>query len=259
MGYIYLITNKINGKQYVGQTQCEDIWTRWKQHMKIDSCSLGRYIANAYKKYGIENFDFKIICVCFDENCDDYEDEYVKKFNTIVPNGYNLRGGGGNRGKHHPETLKLMSEKLKGRIWTPMTDEIRKKISEALKGEKNPNFGKPISQEQKQKISDTRKRLYGKGGEKKLDFQMNPNSIANLQIGRRMNSRMVGQYTLEGTLIATYNSINEAATAVNGHFGNVSAVCNPKRPSSKTYKGFIWKYIDGKTRFRQSRKNDVSE
>jgi len=94
MGYVYLVTNIITGKKYVGQSKCDDIETRWASHRKMLKDSIGRYLLSAYHKYGIKNFKFQIICVCFDENCDTFEEEYIKKFNTLVPNGYNLKTGG---------------------------------------------------------------------------------------------------------------------------------------------------------------------
>jgi group I intron endonuclease len=75
MGYIYLITNKIHGMKYVGQTKCPDIRTRWKQHQTKNSGSVGRFLKSAYEKYGYENFKYQIICICFDEDCDKYEEE----------------------------------------------------------------------------------------------------------------------------------------------------------------------------------------
>jgi predicted GIY-YIG superfamily endonuclease len=48
MGYIYLITNTVNGKKYVGQTQQEDIESRWKSHKNLCENSIGRYLLNAY-------------------------------------------------------------------------------------------------------------------------------------------------------------------------------------------------------------------
>jgi hypothetical protein len=66
----------------------------------------------------------------------------MNKYNTIVPNGYNLREGG-NSGRHNDETKKKISETLKNRtdiircksqLGKPHTDEIKKKISESLKG-----------------------------------------------------------------------------------------------------------------------------
>jgi group I intron endonuclease len=139
MGYIYKIINKINGMIYVGQT-IQFLQERWKQHRKINNNC--RYLKFAFKKYGIDNFEFKMICICFDEELDKFEVQYIKLFNSMVPNGYNLRNGG-NSGRHHEET--------------------KKKISDTLKNSKNifgiirqkPQLGKPHNEETKQKISNS--------------------------------------------------------------------------------------------------------
>jgi group I intron endonuclease len=71
MGYIYMITNIINNKKYIGQTLEKDINERWKSHLKKqNNC---RYFKHALDKYGKDNFKFKIICICFDKDCDKYE------------------------------------------------------------------------------------------------------------------------------------------------------------------------------------------
>ena len=137
MGYIYKIINKLTNKIYIGQT-IQDLNERWRQHKQ--SKSNCRYLKSAMKKYGIDNFDFKLICICFDNDLDKYECYYMNKYNTIVPNGYNLRQGG-NSGRHNEETKKKISETLKNRtdivrckIGKPHTDENKKRISESLKG-----------------------------------------------------------------------------------------------------------------------------
>jgi group I intron endonuclease len=130
MGYVYLITNKINGMKYVGQSIQLDINSRWKTHKKVDKKYVGKILYNAYKKYGIDNFDYKIICICFDEDTDKYEEEYIKKYNTVHPNGYNLLQGGKNR-KHNPETLKHLSE--------------------IMSGENHPQYGTKLSEERKKR------------------------------------------------------------------------------------------------------------
>lgn len=241
MGYVYLVTNVLTGKQYVGQTQRLDINKRWNQHKK-GKYGLGRYIRAAYCKYGIENFQFMIICVCFDDDCDRYEDEYINKYKTLAPNGYNLRAGGGNSGKHHPDTIKLMSERQKGRKGTPHSPETIKKLREAQKGSKNPNFGKKLSEEQKQKMSATRKERI-KNGQITYHF-MSEASLLNLKKARYRFRRKITQCNASGECIATYESVTEAAIQTGTPACCIRNVLNPKRPS-KTAGGYIWKvYTD---------------
>ena len=111
MGYIYKIMNKIDNKIYIGQT-IHDYETRWKQHLKKRSNC--RYLSSAIKKYGVDNFEFKLVCITFDNNLDDMEINYIKQYNSLVPNGYNLRLGG-NSGKHNIETKQKISDSLKTR------------------------------------------------------------------------------------------------------------------------------------------------
>jgi len=112
MGYIYLIQNSLNSKCYVGQTTELDIYTRWKSHLKNNSNC--RYLKNALNKCGKDAFKFQIICVCFDEDLNRFEEEYMKAFNCSVPNGYNLRAAG-NHGKHHEDTKAKISASHKGK------------------------------------------------------------------------------------------------------------------------------------------------
>ena len=60
MGYIYKITNQINGKMYIGKTEHLDPNRRWKEHTR--QCVLNEYrkrpLYYAMNKYGINNFTF---------------------------------------------------------------------------------------------------------------------------------------------------------------------------------------------------------
>lgn len=143
MGYIYVITNVLNGKQYVGQTRRKDVYKRWKEHKRDGAKGGGgcRAIVNAIHKYGIQNFTFKIVCVCFDDDLNDLEPFYVQKYGTLVPNGYNLTKGG-EGGAKSAETRQRMSEAAKNR-----SEEYRRKLSEA-------NKGKIFSDEHRQKMSE---------------------------------------------------------------------------------------------------------
>lgn len=108
-GYIYIITNKINGKMYVGQTvqgfdKC--------YHNNLLANTHNQHLKNALIKYGFNNF---IIKSNFDiayskEELDSLEDMYIKLYETTNPSfGYNKRYGGA-RGKNSEETLSKMSE-----------------------------------------------------------------------------------------------------------------------------------------------------
>ena len=62
MGYIYLITNNVNGNKYVGKTELS-IEERWGQHIKDskkEKCEI-RPLYRAIRKYGVENFSIKEI------------------------------------------------------------------------------------------------------------------------------------------------------------------------------------------------------
>jgi len=153
---IYKIENKINGKVYIGQT----IWSLKKRihsHLRRDGC---RIIHNALHKYEIDNFDISIIDTAETiEELNELEERYIKEYDSLSPNGYNLMTGGGNsrpseetkkkiseanKGRHYSKETKLkMSKTAKGRI---TTKEARKKLSEA-------NKGKSLSEEHKRKLS----------------------------------------------------------------------------------------------------------
>jgi group I intron endonuclease len=246
MGYVYLITNTVNGKKYIGQTQQKDIETRWKAHKSLDKRTIGRYLLNAYTKYGIDKFKYQIICICFDEACNELEEFYINKFNSLSPNGYNLKAGGKNS-KHHPDTIKKMSEVLKGRILCPRTPEINKKISEALKGKGNPNYGKKMSEEQKKKISETQKKLWSENPDRSLNIsqESRQKQLDALKKGRENSKflkKSVGQYDLEQNLINTFSSITEANIKTNICRQSINKVCRGAK-EYKTAGGFIWKYI----------------
>lgn len=119
-GWIYCVTNKINGKRYVGQTI--DYSTRKDRHLKYhtDEHSV---LHKAIEKYGSENFEMVPIVEFTAINeavrrkiLDFLEVFYIKKYQTLTTqHGYNLTaGGGGMSGFHHSEKArKKMSESQK--------------------------------------------------------------------------------------------------------------------------------------------------
>lgn len=136
-GIIYKAVNKINGKCYIGQT-IRSLNERIKKHLKDKY-----YFSNSLKKYKLKNFKWQILCECNSKKeLNEMEHHYIKQYDTLRPNGYNLTlGGEGCIGyKHTKETKNRISRKNKGR----------------LKGKNNPIYGKTRSNKTKQKISKTK-------------------------------------------------------------------------------------------------------
>lgn len=170
-GYIYEHKNQINGKRYIGQTTNEKGY-RDLIHGYINNS----YLFSSIKKYGLENFETKILDSANNKkDLDEKEEYYIQKYNTMDKNkGYNLKHGGAN-GKLSEETKRKMSECQKG-IKNSMygckgenhpmynkkhTKESKKKMSIAHKGQnigKNHHlYGKHLSEEVKKKLSEAHK------------------------------------------------------------------------------------------------------
>ena len=159
MGCIYLIRNLINNKCYVGLSIHDAKKTRIRQHLSGHGSKL---IKKAIEKYGIDAFHSEIISdgIAPELLCE-IEKHEIKRYNSIVPNGYNLTSGGEKGKVHSPESRKKMSKSLKGRKapnkGQPMSKEQREKMSKSLKGKPAPNKGQPLSKETKEKLSKSLK------------------------------------------------------------------------------------------------------
>lgn len=164
--YIYRVTNLINGKTYIGQHQYKDLNDSYM--------GSGKHLKAAQAKYGIENFkkDILVFNVSKKEHIDLLEKTFIaaEREKVGVENCYNLADGGegGNtgsswsKGKHLSEEHKRkISEANKGHTaWNkgiPCSEEAKKKISEANKGNLPWNTGKHHSEETRKKMSETRK------------------------------------------------------------------------------------------------------
>ena len=93
MKAIYKITNKLNNKCYIGQSN--NPIKRWNTHKNraINKEDIGKSaIHDALREVGIENFDFTILGWFKDYN--EKERYYIEFYNSLVPNGYNIMPGG---------------------------------------------------------------------------------------------------------------------------------------------------------------------
>lgn len=152
---IYSINNLINNKKYIGQST--DINARWYNHKYClnNNRHSNDCLQKAWNKYGEKNFEFTILEICSEEKLDEREQFYIKELNTLCRgNGYNLDSGGNLHKSHSIETREKMSRSARGRT---CSEETKKKISQNRKGEmcgsKHFAYGKKLSNEQKEKIS----------------------------------------------------------------------------------------------------------
>ena len=94
MGYIYKITNKINGKVYIGQT-IKTVEKRFTQHKNNSNKTYFSQIVlyKAFNKYGIENFICETIEKVPNEELNNREKYWINYYDSYF-NGYNSTLGG---------------------------------------------------------------------------------------------------------------------------------------------------------------------
>ena len=102
---IYKITNQINQKIYVGQSN--DIKRRFAQHKSPyeQNRFAEKPLYKAFQKYGISNFTFEVVEECKIEDLNEKEAYWIKKLKTLInENGYNITcGGNGVAEENHPK------------------------------------------------------------------------------------------------------------------------------------------------------------
>ena len=241
MWCVYMHTNKINDKKYIGITS-RDVESRWRNGLGYQS---GQPVFwNAIQKYGWDNFEHEIIAQDLDEyTAKQLEIDLINKYKTNCRKyknpeyGYNMTDGGdGTTGRTHTDETK---EKLKivatGR---KASDETRLKLSEAKKGTNNSFYGRHHSEETKRILSDKTKEklsnpenhpMYGK-------HQSEESKKKNMESQLK---KSVVQLNKIGEFIAEYISINEASRYTGIEHINISNCCNHKLHYN-TAGGYFW-------------------
>lgn len=130
---IYKITNQVNGKIYIGQT-VQTLKRRWKSHCWPSRSNGCHALRNAINKYGIDSFLVEKVTDCISlEEMNYREIFFIKVFDSLSPNGYNLRTGGDNSRFSTESKLKL-SKSCMGR---QIDLKTRLAASKANTGENN--------------------------------------------------------------------------------------------------------------------------
>ncbi len=137
---IYKITS-LTGKIYIGQAKC--IKTRWR-HYKTRSCKQQTRLLHSFNKYGVDTHHFEVLERCSIDVLNSRERHWQEVYEATGKNGLNCY---------------LTDTTEKPRVFS---EEVRQKISESKKGEKNPMFGRTGGQHPKFGIRGKDHPMYGK-------------------------------------------------------------------------------------------------
>jgi len=218
MQYTYIIYKLVfpNNKIYVGQTNNFDRRTSQYKSNSYNTKSIeyDRLIHKAIRKYDWDNVGVEIICAVSEEFVDDAERYFIKKYNSLVENGYGYNiEDGGNRNKHlSEETKKLMV------------------INHAdFSGKNHPMYGKKHSKESIKKVKENHVGFRGKRHSEETKRKL-----------RDINYKSINMYTTTGDLIQKFNSITEASEKLNISHSNICSVCKGNRKSAG---GYTFKYL----------------
>ena len=237
--YIYVIVNTTNNHKYVGKSSTG----------KTNYFGSGVALKKAIQKYGKEVFKKEILEYCVAEELTDREIYWIAKLNTYKGAGYNLTPGGDGwtKGmKHSKATTKKMKQNC-GQPGKQKSEETKEKIRQSL-----ADYRESLTQEE-------RKAVYGKGGVKlrgrtKVFTEIHKQNLSKGQTGKpksprtpehlaklaeRHKKKVCQLDEIQGTILATYNSIREAASKTGTPEGGITATCTGRQ---KTSGGFIWKY-----------------
>ena len=212
-GIIYKWTNKKNCKKYIGQTIHPE--KRYQQHKRGERAD-SQIIDRAILKYGAENFDYTVLLTIHADTreelrglLDEAEIAFIRICGSYYKTGrgYNLTLGGMTRGSYNH------------------TEETRLKLSKIKKGKK-------LSEAAKRNIAE------GHRGLKFTELHK-----TNLQKAHKADMKRIRQFTVEGVLIAEYDSIKAAERTTGINRGGISACINGRqqRTTGRDGVSYMWK------------------
>lgn len=213
IGIIYRWTNKVNGKKYVGQTIHPE--KRYQQHKRGERAD-SQIVDRAILKYGAENFDYTVLLTIHADTreelrglLDEAEIAGIRLEQSYYKTGlgYNMTLGGMTRGSYtHTETTKIKLSRIKK--------------------------GKKLSEAAKRNIAEGHRGL-------KLSEQHK----ASLQKAHKADMKHVRQLTVNGVLIAEYDSIKAAERTTGINRGGISACINGRqqRTTGRDGVSYMWK------------------
>jgi len=134
--------------KYIGATY-RKVEQRFGQHISDALNNRGNgctSLKNAMREFGEKSFDVETLLVCNEEQVDLYEDKFINLYNTLHPNGYNLKTGGRSGCKLLEETKNQIAESNRGKFvgvetrvligstskYRNMSDDNKQRLKDAL-------------------------------------------------------------------------------------------------------------------------------
>lgn len=249
MYQLYLITNNINNKRYVGQViQSKGYLKRFNEHINAANNGSDYVLHAAIRKYGKENFSIKLLLHDIPENkINFYETLWIDKFQTYfrLDKGYNMTlGGQGVHGCQKSIEGRASSSIKMKEYWINLKQD-KDKYNEIITKRKIALKGRKFSYLHRQHISEKAKNRIGE----KNSFYNKQHTEQTKKLISESNSKKVGMFdinTLE--LIKEFDSIYIASQYLLEHnltknincSSRISKIC---RGIDKSAYGYLWKFI----------------
>lgn len=207
--YVYKVNNIITDENYIGVTS--DYIERVKDHLQRSNSLNGQKFQNALSTYPIENFKWEIIdSTNSKQELAFKEIYYIQKYDCIS-NGYNSDRGGGFK----KEIYQFSSE---GKLLN---------IYDSLK-----SAGSAVNASN---ASISHACIGGRKSCKNFYWSYD-NSI---KIQKDLRNKNVFQFSIEGVLLCTFNSISEASKVTGVNRSSIAKCCRNERTKAG---GFLWKF-----------------
>lgn len=187
-------------------------------------------LCNAFRLYGLENFDFQILEECDNEDIlPKREIFWIKKLKP----SYNISlGGKGNLGYKHTDETKSILSNLGRMQWDRKTEEEKNRI---IKNNfKSPAIGHVVSKETREKIS---RKLQGTVLSSETRRKISNANKISLLNNKNGNKRVVGIKDGEKVI---FNSVKEAAESIGVDPTCITGVLKGKRKTSGGFRWFYW-------------------
>lgn len=230
---IYKITNKINGKVYIGQTT-DSLSRRKSEHIQAATSGSKSKLYSAMRKYGVENFEFEQIDTANTKDELNYKEiKYIVEYDS-VRTGYNMYYGGANNcmfdedvKSHHRQVMQ--------------TDEVKKKISDSMKQYRKEH---PWTDEQRHKFAESK---YGN-----KNFAGHKLTESHKEALKKSHYKSVYCINEDGVIVKRFDTVKSAAHWwYNNGYGTVKhwyTLCDMIKRSNvnnRFIKGLKWVYEGG--------------